>query len=43
MKFNLDNLVAEFEELEQKLGNPVTLYREYKDINTALEENKEML
>ena len=65
MKFNLDNLVAEFTELENKLGDPeifkdqkkvrevasrkkqieeaVTLYREYKQINESLEENKEML
>ncbi len=65
MKFNLDNLVAEFEELEQKLSDPeifkdqkkvrdvssrkkaieeaVVLYKEYKSINEALIENKEML
>ncbi len=65
MKFNLDNLVAEFEELEIKLGDPdifkdqkkvrevssrkkqisqaVELYKEYKEIYNALNENKEML
>ena len=65
MKFNLDNLVKEFEDLEQSLGNPeifkdqkkvrevasrkkmieeaVELYKEYKSLNEALEENKEML
>jgi len=65
MKFNLDNLVAEYEELENKLGDPeifkdqkkvrqvasrkksiewaVNLYKEYKAVNDALVENKEML
>jgi peptide chain release factor 1 len=65
MKFNLDNLVNEFESLEQKLSDPeifkdqkkvrevasrkkqieesVTLYKHYKSMNDALEENKEML
>lgn len=65
MKFNLDNLVAEYEELEAKLADPdifkdqkkvkdvstrkksieeaVVLYKEYKAINEALVENKEML
>lgn len=65
MKFNLDNLVTEYEELGQKISNPeifkdqkkikeiasrkksleeaVTLYKEYKILNTALEQNKEML
>jgi len=65
MKFNLDNLVAEYEDLENKLGDPeifkdqkkvrdvssrkktiewaVNLYKEYKTINDALVENKEML
>ena len=65
MKFNLDNLVAEFDELEQKLWDPdifkdqkkvrevasrkkqieeaVVLYKEYKELNTSLEDNKEML
>ncbi|MFK7780088.1 MAG: peptide chain release factor 1 [Candidatus Gracilibacteria bacterium] len=65
MKYNLDNLVAEYEELENKLGDPdifkdqkkvrqvasrkktiesaVNLYKEYKKVNEALIENKEML
>ena len=65
MKFNLDSLVAEYEELEVKLSDPeifkdqkkvrevsskkkamqgaVDLYKEYKSINEALIENKEML
>ena len=65
MKFNLDNLVAEFSELENKLADPdifkdqkkvrevatrkknieeaVNLYKEYKAINEALVENKDML
>jgi peptide chain release factor 1 len=65
MKFNLDNLVTEFEELEKKLSDPdifkdqkkvrevsarkkqiteaVELYKEYKDLYKALEENKQML
>jgi len=65
MKFNLDNLVAEFEELEKKLSDPeifkdqkkvrevstrkkqiteaVNLYKEYKQLNETLIENKEML
>jgi len=65
MKFNLDSLVLEFEELEKKLSDPeifkdqkkvrevsarkkmiteaVDLYKEYKKLNEALEENKEML
>ncbi len=65
MKYNLDNLVAEFKELEIKLSDPeifkdqkkvrevstrkkeieeaVTLYLEYKSLNDALAENKEML
>jgi peptide chain release factor 1 len=65
MKFNLDNLVAEYEELEKKLSDPeifkdqkkirkvstrkksiewaVNLYKEYKTVNEALVENKEML
>lgn len=65
MKFNLDSLVEEFENLEQELSNPeifkdqkkvkdvssrkkqieeaVALYREYKSLFTANEENKEML
>jgi len=65
MKFNLDNLVSEFEELEKKLSDPeifkdqkkvrevstrkkqiteaVELYKEYKDLYEALEENKQML
>ncbi len=65
MKFNLDSLVEEFEELEKKLSDPeifkdqkkvrevssrkkqiteaVNLYKEYKSLNEALEENKQML
>lgn len=65
MKFNLDNLVEEFVQLENKLSDPeifkdqkkvrevatrkktiekaVNLYKEYKKINEALIENKEML
>jgi peptide chain release factor 1 len=65
MKFNLDNLVAEYEELDKKMSNPeifkdqkkikevaskkksmeeaVTLYREYKALNNALEQNKDLL
>lgn len=65
MKFNLDNLVAEYGELEQKLWDPevfkdqkkvrevasrkksieeaVNIYKEYKALNNALTENKEML
>jgi len=65
MKFNLDNLVSEYEELENKLGDPdifkdqkkvrevasrkksiegaVNLYKEYKAVNDALSDNKEML
>ena len=65
MKFNLDSLLAEFEDLEKQLSDPeifkdqkkvrqvaqkkkameeaVLLYKEYKAINEALEENKEML
>ncbi len=65
MKFNLDSLLAEFEDLEKQLSDPeifkdqkkvrqvaqkkkameeaVLLYKEYKSINNALEENKEML
>jgi len=65
MKFNLDNLVEEFEKLEAQLSDPeifkdpkkvkdvasrkksmeeaVSLYREYKVLNEALIENKEML
>lgn len=65
MKYNLDNLVWEFEELEMKLSDPeifkdqkkvrevasrkksiewaVNLYKEYKQTNEALVENKEML
>jgi peptide chain release factor 1 len=65
MKFNLDNLVTEYEELEKKMADPeifkdqkkmkeiaskkktlentVTLYKEYKILDEALEQNKEML
>jgi len=65
MKYNLDNLVAEYCELENKLGDPdifkdqkkvkevssrkkaiewaVELYKKYKSINEALNDNKEML
>jgi peptide chain release factor 1 len=65
MKFNLDNLVEEYKQLEMRLGDPdvfkdqkkvrevatrkksiqeaVNLYREYKILNEALVENKEML
>jgi peptide chain release factor 1 len=65
MKFNLDNLVSEYEDLEKKLTDSeifkdqkkvkevaskkksleqaVTLYKEYKASNGALEQNKEML
>ncbi|MBT3726417.1 PCRF domain-containing protein [bacterium] len=65
MKFNLDNLVAEYQELEKQLSDPeifkdqkkvrevssrkktmegaVNLYNEYKAVNEALLENKEML
>ena len=65
MKFNLDNLVEEFEKLEAQLSDPeifkdpkkvkdvasrkksmeeaVSLYKEYKALNEALIENKEML
>jgi len=65
MKFNLDNLVTEYEELENSLADPeifkdqkkvrevasrkksiegaVNLYKEYKSVNEALIENKEML
>jgi peptide chain release factor 1 len=65
MKFNLDNLVSEFDSLEQKLSDPeifkdqkkvrvvatrkkqieesVNLYKYYKSMNKALDENKEML
>jgi peptide chain release factor 1 len=65
MKFNLDNLVEEFEELEKKLSDPeifkdqkkvrevsarkkqiteaVEIYKEYKSLNEALVENKQML
>jgi len=65
MKYNLDNLVAEYSELENKLWDPeifkdqkkvkevssrkksiewaVNLYKEYKKVNEALIDNKEML
>jgi len=65
MKFNLDKLVEEFENLEKELANPdifrdqkkvrqissrkkqleeaVTLYKEYKELNQNLDDNKEML
>lgn len=65
MKFNLDNLVLEYEELEKKMSNPeifkdqkkmrevagrkksideaVSIYKEYKILYEALEENKAML
>ncbi|MDD2908088.1 MAG: peptide chain release factor 1 [Candidatus Gracilibacteria bacterium] len=65
MKFNLDNLVLEYEELERKMSDPdnfkdqkkmrelssrkksideaVNIYREYKLLYEALEENKAML
>jgi len=65
MKFNLDNLVEEFTNLELQLSDPeifkdqkkvkdissrkksmeeaVLLYRDYKNLNEALIENKEML
>lgn len=65
MKFNLDNLVIEYEKLEADLANPeifkdqkkvkevaikkknleesVWLYKEYKNINNALEEAIELL
>lgn len=65
MKFNLDNLVTEYEDLEKQLSDPeifkdqkkvkqvssrkkaiewaVNLYMEYKSVNEALVENKEML
>jgi len=65
MKFNLDNLVKEFESLEESLTNPeifkdqkkvkevssrkkqieesVLLYKDYKNYNKSLDENKEML
>ncbi|MDD3302754.1 MAG: peptide chain release factor 1 [Candidatus Gracilibacteria bacterium] len=65
MKFNLDNLVAEYNRLESDLANPdifkdqkkvkevamkkkqleeaVTLYKEYKKINEALDEAVEMI
>lgn len=65
MKFNLDNLVEEFTQLENKLGDPdvfkdqkkvreiatrkksiekaVNLYKEYKQANNILLENKQML
>jgi len=65
MKFNLDNLILEYEELEKKMSDPeifkdqkkmrevagrkksideaVNIYREYKILYEALEENKAML
>ncbi len=65
MKFNLDNLVDEYSQLEQSLWDPevfkdqkkirqvstrkksieeaVNLYKEYKELYTSLDENKEML
>ena len=65
MKFNLDNLLKEFEELEKKLQTPdifkdqkrirevsrrkkqiqwaINLYKEYKNSNNILRENKEIL
>lgn len=65
MKYNLDNLVIEFENLEKKMADPeifkdqkkirevssrkksiekaVEIYKEYKQKNEALEENKQML
>ncbi len=65
MKFNLDNLVKEYNSLEIKLSDPeifkdqkkvrelsqkkkmmedaVTLYKEYKELNESLFENKKML
>lgn len=65
MKFNLDNLVLEYEELEKKMSDPevfkdqkkmrevagrkksideaVNIYKEYKVLYEALEENKAML
>jgi peptide chain release factor 1 len=65
MKFNLDNLVVEYEELDKKMSNPeifkdqkkikeiaskkksmeeaITLYKEYKTLNNALEQNKDLL
>jgi len=65
MKFNLDNLVEEFTNLEKQLSDPeifkdpkkvknvasrkksmeeaVLLYKDYKSLNEALIENKEML
>ncbi len=65
MKFDLENLLTEFEELEKTLSDPdifkdqkkvrkfssrkkqissaVELYKEYKSLNEALVENKEML
>jgi peptide chain release factor 1 len=65
MKFNLDNLVLEYNKLEEELAKPevfkdqkkvkevalkkkqleesVTLYKEYKKINKALEEAVDMI
>lgn len=65
MKFNLDNLVKEFDSLQESLTNPeifkdqkkvkevssrkkqieesVLLYKDYKNYNKSLDENKEML
>lgn len=65
MKFNLDNLVNEYEDLEKKMTDPdifkdqkkvrevaqrkksieeaVVLYKEYKSVFEALEDNKNML
>ncbi len=65
MKFNLDSLLAEFEDLEKQLSDPeifkdqkrvrqvsqkkknmeeaVELYKEYKSLHKAQEENKQML
>lgn len=65
MKFNLDNLVNEYEDLEKKMTDPdifkdqkkvrevaqrkksieeaVVLYKEYKSVFEALEDNKSML
>lgn len=65
MKFNLDNLVSEFENLEKELQNPdifkdqkkvkevsskkknlskvVELYTEYRNLNSSLEEAKQIL
>ncbi len=41
MKFNLDNLVAEYEELEQKLSDP-EIFKDQKKIKEVSSRKKTM-